>query len=284
MRGVILAGGSGSRLWPLTKSINKHFLPIYDKPMIHYPLATLMLAGINEVMIISTIQTIQLFKTHFGDGRNFGISLQYEIQEKPEGIPQGISIASKFIGEEKFCLILGDNIFHGSGLGKALVSDQYQSGAKIFCYPVSNPSQFGVAYISKGKIEALVEKPMDPRSKLAITGMYFFDTEALNYVNELIPSQRGELEIVDLLNIYRNKNKLSYKILPRGTAWLDTGTPDSLLEASKYIEIIEKRQGLRIASLEEIAWRNNWISHSKLQKIAKEIPNPMYRKYLLELE
>ena len=283
MHGVILAGGSGSRLWPLTRSINKHFLPVFDKPMIHYPLATLMLAGINDIMIISSRSSIDLFNQHLGNGSHLGMNIVYKIQENPEGIPQGISIASEFIGSNKFCLILGDNVFHGTGLGKSLESNNHHSGAKIFCYSVSDPSQFGVAYIEQGKIRALVEKPKDSRSKLAITGLYFFDSEAINFVQNLKPSKRGELEIVDLLNIYLDKNQLNFEVLPRGTAWLDTGTPDSLLEASKYIEIIEKRQGLKIGCIEEIAWRNNWISSTQLRKIAEKIPNPAYSKYLLEL-
>lgn len=283
MRGVILAGGTGSRLWPLTNSINKHFLPVFDKPMIHYPLATLMLAGIKDIVIISSGSTIDLFNLHFGNGDHLGINLVYKIQEKPEGIPQGISIASEFIGSDKFCLILGDNIFHGAGLGKSLESNSHHYGAKIFCYPVFDPTHFGVAYIDAGKIHKLVEKPNDSKSKLAITGFYFFDSDAIDFVQNLKPSKRGELEIVDLLNIYLDKNRLDFEVLTRGTAWLDTGTPDSLLEASKYVEIIEKRQGLKIACIEEIAWRNNWISSEQLLKLAGQIPNSSYSKYLSEL-
>jgi len=283
MRGIILAGGTGSRLWPLTKSINKHFLPIFDKPMIYYPLSTLMLAGIREILIISSPEHIETFRSHFSSGSNLGIKLSYKIQDKPGGLPQGISIGKGFIGDENFALILGDNIFHGVGLGQSLRLDENFVGSKIFCYQVSNPKQFGVIEIVDGTIKSIEEKPKFPKSNLAITGLYFFDNHAKEYVEDLTPSSRKELEIIDLLKKYLRFNKLDYEILPRGTAWLDTGSPSSLLEASEYIQIVEKRQGTKIASIEEISWRNGWISDRELVQLANSGVNPEYRDYLLGL-
>ena len=283
MRGIILAGGTGSRLWPLTKSVNKHFLPIFDKPMIYYPLSTLMLAGIKEILIISSAEHIDTFKNHFLDGSSLGIELSYKIQEKPGGLPQGISVGKEFIGEENFALILGDNVFHGVGLGKSLQMEEHFEGSKIFCYQVSNPSQFGVAEIINNHIISIEEKPDNPKTNLAITGLYFFDNNAKNFVEDLKPSARGELEIVDLLRKYLHINKLDFEILPRGTAWLDTGSPSSLLEASEYIQIVEKRQGMKISSIEEISWRNGWISNSELILLAEKTVNSEYRDYLLKL-
>jgi glucose-1-phosphate thymidylyltransferase len=283
MKGIILAGGTGSRLWPLTNSINKHFLPIFDKPMIHYSLSTLMLAGIREILIISTPVNLELLRNHFGNGNNLGLELKYEQQVSPLGIPDGIRIAQEFLFEDNFALILGDNVFHGAGLGQSLMINNEHSGAKIFCTNVADPSNFGIVEIKGNRIISMEEKPKKPRSKLAITGLYFFDSKAVNKVSELKPSQRGELEIVDLLKLYLNENNLHYQILPRGTAWLDTGTTYSILEASQYIETIQKRQGLMVACIEEIAWRNNWISSSDLLKLTEKIPNQNYLKYLLEL-
>lgn len=283
MKGILLAGGNGTRLWPLTNSINKHLLPIFDKPMIHYSLATLMLAGINQILIISSYQNLKLLKQHFGDGEQLGLSLEYAEQTSPIGIPNGISIAKDFIKKENFALILGDNVFHGSGLGKSLSQFQNSSGAKIFCANVANPKDFGVVEIFNNRIVSIVEKPISPRSKLAITGLYFFDSKAIKFASELEISARGEYEIVDLLKKYQNINELKYEILPRGTAWLDTGTSIGILEASQYVETIQKRQGLQIGCLEEIAWRNKWISDQALYDIAKQIPNLTYAKYLYEL-
>jgi glucose-1-phosphate thymidylyltransferase len=283
MKGILLAGGKGNRLWPLTNSINKHFLPIFDKPMIHYSLSTLMLAGINQILIISSYQNLKLFQQHFGNGNSLGLTLEYREQKAPIGIPNGISIAKDFIKKDNFALMLGDNIFHGVGLGKSLRQFQDTSGAKIFCANVSSPQDFGVVEILNNKIVSLVEKPISPRSKLAITGLYFFDSKAINLVSELQLSARGEYEIVDLLKLYLDINELEYEILPRGTAWLDTGTPIGILEASQYVETIQKRQGLQIGCLEEIAWRNQWISDQELLNLARQIPNSNYAKYLYEL-
>ena len=251
--------------------------------MIYYPLSTLMLAGIKQILIISSPEHIEMFRSHFSDGSNLGIQLSYEVQDKPGGLPQGISIGKEFIGEEDFALILGDNVFHGVGLGQSLRLGEKFVGAKIFCYQVSNAKQFGVLEIVDGKIISIEEKPEFPKSNLAITGLYFFDNKVKDYVEELKPSARGELEIVDLLRKYLDFSALDYEILPRGTAWLDTGSPSSLLEASEYIQIVEKRQGMKIASIEEISWRNGWISDSVLIELAKSTVNPEYRDYLINL-
>jgi glucose-1-phosphate thymidylyltransferase len=283
MRGVILAGGTGTRLWPLTKTINKHLLPIFDKPMIYYPLSTLMLAGIREIVIISNPQHIELFRTLLGDGSDYGLEITYLVQNKPGGLPQGILIASDFIGNENFALILGDNVFYGVGLGSALNLRKEFSGAKIFCYQVSNPNNFGVLEVEGKKVLSIEEKPDKPKSNLAITGLYFFDNKARFLAKEIKPSLRGELEIVDLLKIYALEAQLDFEIFPRGTAWLDTGSPESLLEASEFIQIVEKRQGNKVACLEEIAWRNGWISEQQLIKLSKSIFSQDYKKYLLNL-
>jgi glucose-1-phosphate thymidylyltransferase len=283
MHGIILAGGMGSRLWPLTKSINKHFLPVFDKPMIYYPLSTQMLMGIRELTIVSNPIHIDLFKDLFGNGSNYGLDINYVTQNNPGGLPEGISLASKFIGEENFSLILGDNIFYGVGLGQSLNVQQDFIGARIFCYQVANPQAFGVAEIEENEILSIEEKPAFPKSNLAITGLYFFENEAKHLVSSLKPSSRGELEIVDLLNIYLRDKKLSYEIFPRGTAWLDTGTPESLLEASEFVHVIEKRQGAKVACIEEISWRNGWISDKELANLANSSFNPEYKKYLLNL-
>ena len=283
MRGIILAGGMGSRLWPLTKSLNKHLLPVFDKPMIYYPLATQMLMGIRELTIISNPNHINLFNDLFGNGSNYGLEINYVIQDNPGGLPEGISLASKFIGKENFSLILGDNIFYGVGLGQSLHAQQDFNGARIFCYQVANPQNFGVAEIKDNKILSIEEKPASPKSNFAVTGLYFFENEAKHLVANLKPSSRGELEIVDLLNFYLRDKKLSYEILPRGTAWLDTGTPESLLEASEFVHIIEKRQGTKVACIEEVSWRNGWINDKQLASLAKVSFNPEYKKYLLNL-
>jgi len=283
MRGVILAGGNGTRLWPLTKTINKHLLPIFDKPMIYYPLSTLMLAGIREIVIISNPQHIDSFRTLLGDGSNYGLEISYLVQNKPGGLPQGILIASDFIGSENFALILGDNVFYGVGLGSALNLRKEFSGAKIFCYQISNPKNFGVLEVEGKKILSIEEKPNKPKSNLAITGLYFFDYKAKFLAEEIKPSLRGELEIVDLLKIYSLEDQLDFEIFPRGTAWLDTGSPESLLEASEFIQIVEKRQGNKVACLEEIAWRNGWISEHQLIKLTKLIFSQDYKTYLLNL-
>ena len=283
MRGIILAGGSGSRLWPLTKSVNKHLLPVFDKPLVHYPLATLMLAGIRKILIVSGPGHIEMFKSHFGSGTQLGLEIEYQLQPIPGGLPQGIILAENFIANDSFALILGDNIFHGVGLGQALPAKAEFTGAKMICYQVSDPERFGIAEINNGQVISLEEKPKHPKSNLAITGFYFFDVKAIDYAKKLNPSARGELEIVDLLRKYLENDALNYEILPRGTAWLDTGTPDALLEAANYIQVLEKRQGLKVSCIEEIAWRNGWISDSELNELANGINNPDYASYLQNL-
>lgn len=283
MRGIILAGGSGSRLWPLTKSVNKHLLPVFDKPLIHYPLATLMLAGIRKILIVSGPGHIEMFNSHFGTGNQLGIEIEYQLQPNPGGLPQGIILAENFIMDESFALILGDNIFHGVGLGQSLPSKANFTGAKMICYQVSDPERFGIAEIQNGKVLSLAEKPKIPKSNLAITGLYFFDHKAIDYAKKLNPSARGELEIVDVLRAYHDHGTLNYEILPRGTAWLDTGTPDALLEAANYIQVLEKRQGLKVSCIEEISWRNGWISDSELNELANGTNNPDYASYLQHL-
>ena len=283
MKGIILAGGNGSRLWPITKSVNKHLLPIFDKPLIHYSMATLMLAGIRNILIVSGPGHIDMFKSHFGNGKQLGLEIEYLLQPVPGGLPQGIILAEKFISDDSFTLILGDNIFHGVGLGQSLPLKADFDGAKMNCYQVSDPERFGVAEIQNGQVLSLAEKPKLPKSNLAITGLYFFYSKAIHYAKSLKPSARGELEIVDLLRIYLEVGKLNFEILPRGTAWLDTGTPEALLEAANYIHVLEKRQGLKVSCIEEIAWRNGWISNTELSDLANTSNNPDYSNYLQNL-
>ena len=283
MKGLILAGGTGSRLWPNTKATNKHLLPVYDKPLIYYPLATLMLAGINEIAIVSSPAHLPGFKSLFAESSKLGLNLVFIEQSVPAGLPQGITLAAEFLGDESFAMILGDNIFHGVGMGKALIDLEHGFGAKIFCYNVANPENFGVAQISDNKIIKLDEKPKNPETNLAITGLYVFDNVAISLTEPLEPSARGELEITDLLRSYLEKNALEFEILPRGTAWLDTGTSKSLLDAGNYVRIIEDRQGSKVACLEEISWRNSWISDAELQSIASKCLSPDYADYLVDL-
>ena len=283
MKGLILAGGTGSRLWPNTKAVNKHLLPVYDKPLIYYPLATLMLAGINEIAIVSSPDHLQSFQKLFSASSELGLNLVFIEQSMPAGLPQGISLSKDFLGEDAFAMILGDNIFHGVGMGSSLIDLQHSSGAKIFCYNVANPEDFGIAHIVDGEIVKLEEKPKNPMSNLAITGLYIFDQQAAKLACELEPSARGELEITDLLRIYLQKSSLDFEILPRGTAWLDTGTSKSLQDAGNYVRIIEDRQGDKIACLEEIAWRNMWISDQQLEAIATNCISVEYKNYLNRL-
>jgi glucose-1-phosphate thymidylyltransferase len=283
-KGIILAGGSGTRLYPLTLSISKQLLPIYDKPMIYYPLATLMLAKIKDILIISTPHDIEDYKNLLGDGGDFGINLSYKIQKNPEGLAQAFIIAEDFINESKSALILGDNIFYGNDLGKTLINAQNkQKGASIFTYHVSDPHRYGVVeYDKNNKVLSIEEKPKNPKSKYAVTGLYFYDEDVVEYAKKLKPSLRGELEITDLNNIYIEKNLLDVNFLNRGYAWLDTGTFDSLQEAGLFISTIEKRQGLKIACLEEIAYNNGWLSRSDILKASSKLNND-YGKYLEKL-
>lgn len=284
-KGIVLAGGSGTRLYPLTSATSKQLLPVYDKPMIYYPISVLMIAGIRNILIISAPEDLQNFKRLLNDGSSFGINIEYAVQEKPEGIPQAISIGKKFIGDSNVCLILGDNIFHGQGLYENLKKAvSKKKGSTIFAYKVMDPRRFGIVeFNKKNKVLSIQEKPTKPKSNYAITGLYFYDNEVINIVKKLKPSKRGELEITDVNLSYLDKKQLNVQIFGRGFAWLDTGTQDSLIDASQYIQTIENRQGFKVACLEEIAWRNGWLTSQDLVKKGKSMKNTVYGKYLLEI-
>ncbi len=283
-RGIILAGGSGTRLYPSTVTISKQLLPVYDKPMIYYPLTTLMLSDIKDILIISTTEDIKLFKNLLKDGSQWGINLQYEIQKKPEGLAQSLIIAEKFLDGNPSVLILGDNIFYGAQLTELLKNANAKThGASIFAYRVRDPQRYGVVLFNKKEhVLSIEEKPKNPKSDYAITGLYFYDENASKYAKSLKPSKRGELEITDLNKIYMKKKKLSVNILSRGSAWLDTGTHQSLLEASTFVSVFEERQGIKIACPEEIAFNKKWITKNQLIKIAKHIKSE-YGSYLKSL-
>ncbi len=283
MRGIILAGGSGTRLRPLTTAVNKHLLPIFDKPMIYYPLATLLNAGIREILIISREQDQLAFQILLGDGSQFGVNFAYAIQEKPDGLAEAFVIGREFVSSENCALILGDNIFHGSGLGRQLSENNLETGAKIYAYRVSNPNEYGVVeFDTRGNAISIEEKPAHPKSNYAIPGLYFFDNNVLDYASSVMPSRRGEKEIVDVLNRYLSEGQLTVEILPRGTAWLDTGSFNSLNDAGNFVRIIEERQGQKIASLEEICWRKGWIDDRQLLNLA-QVMNNEYKEYLQSL-
>ena len=286
MKGIILAGGHGTRLFPLTSYISKQLLPIYDKPMIYYPLSTLMLAGIREILIISTEKDIGKYKNVLGTGDRFGIDIQYAIQNEPKGIAESFIIGKNFINKESVALILGDNVFYGAELTSKLQKhSNLTDGACVFACHVSNPEDFGILeFDSDDKVVNIVEKPKNPISNFAVTGLYFYDSAVTEYAKELSPSDRGELEITDINNIYLKQKKLKIERLGRGFAWLDTGTVDSLLEASNFVQIIEKRQGFKIACLEEIALNNNWVSKDDIAKSIKDQNyNSSYANYLKNL-
>ena len=283
-KGIILAGGTGSRLFPITKGISKQLIPVYDKPMIFYPLSTLMLAGIKDILVITTKEDLKIFNSFLGDGDNYGVKISYEIQPKPEGIAQAFIIGEKFIGNSPVALILGDNIFYGEGISSLLKYANEKKTSSIFAYQVSDPERYGVVEFSKdGKVIGIQEKPKDPKSKFAITGIYFYDNSVVNKAKEISSSPRGELEISDINEIYLKEGNLSVEVFERGIAWLDTGTVDSLHEASSFIRTIEHRQGLKICCPEEIAWRNGWISNIKLKKLALDYLKSGYGSYLLSL-
>lgn len=285
MKGIVLAGGSGSRLIPITSVFSKQLLPVYDKPMVHYPIGTLMVAGISEILIITTPKDQLLFKELLGDGADFGVKFSFLAQEKPAGIPHAFTLGEDFIGKDKVALILGDNIFFGSGLGRQLSQERNVSGAKIFGYRVSDPERYGVAELnSYGEVVGIVEKPDNAPSNIAVTGLYFYDNSVICRAKELKPSQRGELEITDLNLTYLRDKSLSLEILQRGTAWLDTGTFEALHDASTFIKVIEERQGTKISCLEEIAWRNGWISDQKLLELSEKATRQNIRKYLQSLK
>ena len=287
MKGIILAGGSGTRLYPLTKSVSKQLLPIYDKPMIYYPLSILMLAGIREVLIISTPEDISRFENLLGDGSDIGMKFQYKMQPSPDGLAQAFILGEEFIGSDSVALILGDNIFYGQGLTEFLfdgVSNAVDNNiATIFGYHVNNPSRYGVVeFDDTNKAVSIEEKPEKPKSSYAVTGLYFYPNDVIRKALEIVPSQRGELEITSINEMYLNEKRLKVQLLGRGYAWLDTGAHEDLLEASKFIETIEKRQGLKVACIEEIAFNKGYISKKKLHLLANEMNNNQYGKYLLK--
>lgn len=283
MKGIILAGGSGTRLWPITKGISKQLMPIFDKPMIYYPLSTLMMAGISEVLIITTPEYSQQFQNLLGDGAELGMNLVYEVQPSPDGLAQAFLIGESFIGSDSVALVLGDNIFHGAGLGTALVSNaSLQSGASIFAYHVANPQDYGVVdFDSEGKALSIEEKPRHPKSNFAVPGLYFYDNTVIDKAKNVVLSARGELEISSINDAYLAQGSLNVSVLDRGTAWLDTGTFDSMMQASEYVRVIEARQGFKIGCIEEIAWRNGWITTAELQNIAKPLAKSGYGEYLM---
>lgn len=284
-KGIILAGGTGSRLYPLTHVANKQLLPIYDKPVIYYPLTTLMLSGIREILIISSKRDLIVIKNLFGTGEHLGLKLRYEIQEKPRGLPEAFIIGEEFIGGEPVALILGDNVYHGHGLSDDIGNiAKCVVGGKIFVHPVERPERYGILFLdSEGSILDLIEKPKNSNSSLAITGLYFFDGSVAKRAQNLIPSRRGELEITDLIKSYWYDKQLNYQLLGRGYVWFDAGTPESLLQVSNYVEVIQSRQGTIIASPEEVAFRMNFISKSQFSSLVESMPVAYYSNYLKSL-
>lgn len=284
MKGIILAGGSGTRLHPLTLAISKQLMPVYDKPMIYYPLSTLMSAGIKEILIISTPHDLPLFEELLGDGIKYGCRFEYAVQEEPNGLAEAFIIGEKFIGKEKVALILGDNIFYGSGLETLLESNNDPDGGIIYAYHVQDPERYGVVdFDSDGKVISIEEKPEHPKSNYAVPGIYFYDNEVVEIAKKIQPSTRGELEITDVNNAYLKRGKLKVSILDKGTAWLDTGTFNSLMQAAQFVQVIEERQGLKIGAIEEIAYYKGFINKEQLEELAKPLLKSGYGEYLLRL-
>ena len=285
MKGIILAGGSGTRLYPLTMAVNKQLLPVYDKPMVYYPLATLMIAGIKEILVISTPDDQHLYRRLLKNGSHLGIKIEYAIQEEPKGLAQAFLIGEKFIGNDSVCLILGDNVYHGHGLTSLLSRcAQLKDGAIVFGYKVHDPERYGIVEFDKdNKVVSIEEKPEHPKSKYAVTGLYFYDNKVIEYAKQITPSKRGELEITDINNLYLKAGKLEVEKFSRGIAWLDTGTYDSLLEASAYIRTLERRQNCQICCPEEIAYIRGYINKEQLLKLAQPLMKNSYGKYLCDL-
>jgi len=285
MKGIILAGGSGTRLHPLTLAVSKQLMPVYDKPMIYYPLSTLMYAGINEILIISTPQDLPLFEKLLGDGKSLGCTFEYAVQENPNGLAEAFIIGKDFIGEDKVALILGDNIFYGSGLKELLQENNDPDGGVIYAYHVHDPERYGVVdFDKKGKALSIEEKPKHPKSNYAVPGIYFYDNSVVGVAESIKPSARGELEITDVNNVFLRKGKLNVSILDKGTAWLDTGTFASLMQASQFVEVIEERQGLKIGAIEEAAYEMGYITKKQLHKLAEPLLKSGYGTHLMQLD
>ena len=284
MKGIILAGGTGSRLHPITQGISKQLTPVYDKPMIYYPLSTLMLAGIRDILLITTPTDQEQFQRLLGDGSRFGINLEYKVQPSPDGLAQAFILGADFIGNDPVALVLGDNIFYGPGLGTQLATYEQKDGATVFAYQVADPRAYGVVEFDEDfNALSIEEKPENPKSDYAIPGLYFYDSKVVEYARQIKPSPRGELEITDLNRVYLEQGKLKVEVLPRGTAWLDTGTFDSLADASNFIRTVQSRQGLSVGCPEEIAWRHGWLSDEQLRDIATPLVKSGYGSYLLGL-
>ncbi|MBF1656905.1 MAG: glucose-1-phosphate thymidylyltransferase RfbA [Rothia mucilaginosa] len=284
MKGIILAGGTGSRLHPITQGISKQLTPVYDKPMIYYPLSTLMLAGIRDILIITTPADQEQFQRLLGDGSRFGINLEYKVQPSPDGLAQAFILGADFIGNDPVALVLGDNIFYGPGLGTQLATYEQKDGATVFAYRVADPRAYGVVEFDENfNALSIEEKPENPKSDYAIPGLYFYDSKVVEYARQIKPSPRGELEITDLNRVYLEQGKLKVEVLPRGTAWLDTGTFDSLADATNFIRTVQSRQGLSVGCPEEIAWRHGWLSNEQLRDIATPLVKSGYGSYLLGL-
>ncbi len=281
MRGILLAGGTGSRLWPITRAVSKQLMPVFDKPMVYYPLSTLVMAGIREILVVTTTEDQSQFQRLLGDGGQWGLSLSYAAQPRPEGIAQAFVIGAEFIGDAPVALILGDNIFHGVGLGRQLAEHRSVVGGRIFAYPVANPREYGVVdFDAAGRVLSIEEKPAQPKSNYVVPGLYFYDSSVVEIADKLVPSARGELEITAVNEEYRLRNQLSVSVLDRGTAWLDTGTFTSLVQAAEFVRVIEERQGLKIGCVEEAAWAAGFIDDAQLDELAVPLLKSGYGEYL----